>query len=142
MIEVPRYIHNHEAVVSAFGYWPSFHDAPVLAFEHAADEITLSLHAWQMTSEVDAKGYFVRHKHHIVRFAFCGLARTDLAPFIPENILFALGFSPSSGFEATGQFTVTLDSAIGGDLCGSFTATSGEVTAVLPCDERGQSLLR
>ena len=140
MIEVPRYIRNHEAVVSAFGYWPSFHDAPILAFKRTTDRITLALHAWEMTSQVDASGYFVRQKHHIVRFTFCGITQVDLAQFIPENILFALLFSPSSVFEATGQFTVDLDSAMGGDLCGSFAATSGEVMAVLPCDPRAQLL--
>ncbi len=138
MIEVPRYIRNHEAAVSAFGYWPSFHDAPVLAFEHTADSISLSVHAWEMTSQVDSQGYFVLQKHHIVRFAFRGITQPDLSQFICPNILFELLFSPCSEFEACGRFTVDLDSAMGSDLCGSFSATFGEVTSVLPCDEHGQ----
>jgi len=138
MQETPRYIRNYESVVSAFGCWPSFHDSPVLVFEHDGDGITLALHAWEMTSQKDAKGYFVLHKHHVIRFAFRGVTKADLARFIPQNILFELVFSPSADFDATGKFTVALDSAMGSDLCGSFTANFGEVTAVLPCDERGQ----
>ncbi|MHA3770459.1 hypothetical protein ACXR0O_02855 [Verrucomicrobiota bacterium sgz303538] len=138
MPEAPRYIRNYEAVVSAFGRWPSFHDSPVLAFKHVDDHIALTVHVWEITSQVDERGYFVSDKHHIVRFAFHGVTRTDLEQFIPQNILFALEFSLCSEFDATGQFTVGLDSAMGGDLCGSFTATFGEVTDVVPCDKDDQ----
>ena len=140
MKDAPHYLRNHEAVVSAFGYWPSFHDAPVLGFEHVGDRVTLALHAWEMTSRVDAAGYFVLEKHHVVRFAFHGVTEADLTGFIPANILFALRFSPASEFDATGRFTVELDSALGGDLSGSFAASSGEVAAVLPCDPQAQPL--
>ncbi len=138
MNETPRYIRNYEAVVSAFGYWPSFHDAPVLAFEHKTDSITLALHAWEMTSQTDDRGYFILHKHHIVRFAFGGVTHTDLAQFIPGNILFELVCSSCSEFETAGHFTVRLHSAMGSDLSGSFTATVGAVTAVLPCNKNAQ----
>lgn len=138
MREVPRYLHNHEAVVSAFGYWPSFHDPPVLAFEQTADSVTLALHAWDMTSQVDAEGFFILQKHHRVHFIFRDVTEADVAAFISPNILSDLGFSPLAEFEAAGWFTVVLDSAMGGDLCGSFSARSGEVAAVIPCDEHGQ----
>ena len=139
MIEVPNYIRNHEAVVSAFGYWPSFHDATVLSFEHKSDSITLAVHVWEMTSQLNPQGYFVLHKHHIVRFSFRGIVQTDLTHFISANILFELLFSPCSEFDDAGRFTVGLESAMGGDLCGSFTATFGEVTSVLPCDRNAQT---
>ena len=138
MLEVPHYIRNHEAVVSVFGYWPSFHDAPVLAFEHISDSITLAVHVWEMTSQKNLEGYFILHKHHIVRFGFRGVTQTDLTHFISKNILFELVFTPSSDFDATGRFTVGLESAMGGDLCGSFAATYGEVISILPCDRNSR----
>src|SRR5580658_2723799 len=100
MKEAPRYIRNYESVVSAFGYWPSFHDAPVVAFEHTAESITLAIHAWESTSQTDEKGYYILHKHHIIRFAFRGVTKTDIAHFIPQNILFQLVFSSPAEFDS------------------------------------------
>ena len=133
----PTYLRNHEAVTRVFGYWPSFHDSPVLSFQRQPDQATIEfgLHVFESSGKSDAKGYHILQKHHIVRFLFTGITHTDLEHLIPENILFDLGFSPTSEFEAAGHFTVTLDSAMGSDLCGSFVATSGDVISVLPCDE-------
>jgi hypothetical protein len=135
-------LRNNEAVVKAFGYWPSFHDAPVLAFrfiEEAGGEVEMDLHGWEMTEVVDERGYFKLIKHHLVRFAFREISNADLREFTPNNILFALGLSSPDEFEAAGKFKVTLDSAMGSDLCGSFSARSGEVLEVTPCDEKGFS---
>jgi hypothetical protein len=137
MIEVPRYLKNHEAVISAFGRWPSFHDAPVKTFEQLPNRITLTLHAWEMTSEINEKGYFVLRNHHLVRFQFGDIVEADLSSFISANILYELGLSSVAEVEAIGKFKVTLESAMGGELCGSLTAIRGEVIAVQPCDEKG-----
>jgi len=50
------------------------------------------------------------------------------------NILFGLGFPSAEEFASAGKFSVKLDSAMGGDLCGSFSARSGEVLEIVPCD--------
>jgi hypothetical protein len=140
--DTPTYLRNHEAVTRVFGYWPSFHDSPVLSFQRQPDQaaIELDLHVFESSGKSDAKGYHILQKHHIVRFLFTGITHADLEHFIPENILFDLGFSLPSEFEAAGRFTVTLDSAMGSDLCGSFVATAGEVISVLPCDENARSV--
>ncbi len=92
-----------------------------------------------MTSDIDEEGFFILRNHHLVHFNFSGIKQTDLEHFIPENMLFELVFSAVAESEATGQFTVALESAMGGDLCGSFTATLGEVTAVEACSKDGQA---
>lgn len=132
MRETPSYISGFESVVAAFGYWPSFHDSPVLTFKRTSEFVELQVEAWEMTSEVDSRGYFVLTKRHEIGFRFAGISSAELDDFIPDNILFELGFSPVAHFQSTGQFQVDLDSAMGGDLCGRFTATSGEVTFVRP----------
>lgn len=125
----PAYLKNAGALVKAFGYWPGFHDAPVLAFHYAeegAGRIGLTLRAHEMTPETDARGYFKLTKHHRVEFVFDGISNADLSQFLPENILFELRFSSLEEFTASGKFTVELDSAMGGDLCGSFCARRGK----------------
>ncbi len=142
MTPAPPYLRNTEAVVKAFGYWPSFHDAPVVAFHydrggHRAVEFTL--HGWEITPEVDERGFFKLTKHHLVQFAFREISDADLERFTSMgNILLGLGFSTPEEFEASGKFRVDLDSAMGRDLCGSFFARIGEVVAVAPCDAHGR----
>lgn len=141
MISIPTYLRNTEAVVSAFGYWPSFHDAPVHDFRYNKEgngEVELTLHGSEMTKEVDEQGYFKLIKHHLVKFKFRQISEANLDRFMEfENILFELGLSTLEEFEAVGKFKVSLDSAMGGDLCGSFTAGAGEVMEVLTCDAKG-----
>lgn len=128
--------------MTAFGYWPSFHDAPVVAFHYDSGghgDVEFTLHGWEMTPEVDERGFFKLIKHHLVRFAFHGITDADLDRFTSMgNILFELGFSSAEESAAAGKFCVKLNSAIGGDLCGSFSAHSGKVLEVVPCDAQGR----
>jgi hypothetical protein len=93
-----------------------------------------------MTPEVDDRGYFILKNHHLVQFEFSGIVESDLETFGAANILYELAFSPSAEYDTTGKFSVTLDSVMGDELCGSFTATHGEVAAILPCDEMGEMI--
>ncbi|MDB6067867.1 MAG: hypothetical protein JWR26_4075 [Pedosphaera sp.] len=141
MIPAPTYLRNNEAVIKAFGYWPSFHDAPVLDFRYskeAGGEAAFTLHGWKMTGVVDDRGYHEMSKHHLVRFSFRDISDEDLSSFIPENILFDLGFSGQEEFAAAGKFKVDLNSAMGSDVGGSFFARTGEVLDVALCDEKGK----
>jgi hypothetical protein len=142
MNPVPSYLRNTEAVVKVFGYWPRYHDAGVFDFRYAAEDsgvIEVTLHAWEMTAEVDERGYFKLIKHHLVQFAFREISGADLERFTSlGNSLFEMGFSTPAEFEASGKFRVDLDSAMGGDLCGSFFARTGEVVGVAPCDAQGR----
>jgi hypothetical protein len=132
MIEPPNYIAGFEKVVAAFGYWPGFHDAPVFSFEFNDDHIDLQLEAWEATPEVDANGFFVLAKQHEIGFRFSRIVSASLDDFIAGNILFGLTFSSASDFALKGSFDVELDSAMGSDMCGKFTACCGEITFVRP----------
>ncbi len=132
MVQVPSYLRNFQEVVDAFGYWPSFHDSPVLRFEVAADSIELEIKAWEMTSETEGRGHFKLTKEYEIGFRFSGLASTELDEFIVNNILFGLLFSPDEESRERGHFSVELDSAMGCDLCGRFSAKEGEVLFVRP----------
>jgi hypothetical protein len=134
MPSVPTYLRNYRAVIDAFGYWPDFHDSPVLSFRADAESIILEVEAWEVTDEVDAQGHFKLTKRHAVGFEFQEIVSTDLDQFIPENVLFELGLSSEEERQEQGFFTVVLDSAMGSDLCGQFRARSGLVSFVRPCE--------
>ena len=141
MPSAPSYLRNTESVVAAFGFWPGFHDAPVLGCDYdpaGGGKVVLTLHGWVMSPEVDERGFYKLTRHHLVRFAFHGIVDADLDRFNSMgNILFGLGFSSAEDFAATGRFSVRLDSALGGDLRGSFFAEAGEVLEVVPCGADG-----
>lgn len=71
-----------EALFDRFGRVPRFHDAKLL-------EITVStkgsgllrIHAWNMTDEVDAAGYFVLDKHVVVTLALEGISAINCTDF-------------------------------------------------------------
>ena len=126
--------------MAAFGHWPSFHDAwlrELRRLSEGSGAIDLLLHGWESTEEVDDRGYFRTVKHHVVRFRFDDISDEMLDELRPDNVLFALGFSPA--VEPDGRFTVILDSAMGSDCGGHFRARLGEVLAVIPCDADGRA---
>jgi hypothetical protein len=132
-MNIPTYIRNHESVVSFFGLWPSFHDANVVAYELRDGKITLTLHTWLMTREVDPKGFFVLKNHALVNFRFGDLYNVKMEAFKSENILFTLEISPSL---EPSSFNVELDSVM--DMSGSFSARSGEIVSIIPCTADGK----
>ena len=134
-MDVPTYILNHKAVVDLYGGWPSFHDAEVSVYVAPTPEsqsLGFTLHTWQMTDEVDAKGYLVLRKHALVSFRFVGIHDLKMDSFASKNILFGMEFFPGSD---SSSFRVVLDSVM--DMSGSFSARKGEVVSVIPCTPDG-----
>jgi hypothetical protein len=140
-LPTPTYLRNYETVVDAFGYWPSFHDAPLLSFAHSpsASSVDTLIHVYEMTSETDERGYFGSVKNHLIRFHFSGVADLEFHQFDVPNELFYLIFSDPAIFEESRRFTVRLDSVMGGDCFATFSAALGEVISVEPCNGREQS---
>lgn len=135
-MDVLTYILNHKAVVDFFGHWPSFHDAKVSTYEAARPEtqsLGFTLHTWQMTDEVNAKGFFVLRDYALVSFRFDDIHDVKMDAFKAGNILFGLEFVLSSDLSS---FRVELDSVM--DMSGSFSARSGEVVSIIPCTSDGK----
>jgi len=142
----PTYVFNHELVVTAFGYWPSFHDSEVISLlmdrrkilfdtVHNA-RIELVVHAFEMSAQVDEKGYFVLNKHHLVHFEFETVDEVRLQGFNHQNALMSLVFEELPR-DAAGNhsFKVGLNDAFG--IGGEFTSSEGRVLSVIPCDYEG-----
>jgi Immunity protein 50 len=86
-----------EALVEWFGNWPNFHDAEVLSIAvNQTGTSCVRVHTWEMTPEVDAKGFHVLRKHVVVSFFLDGLKDEQLDGFIFPNILFELTVTKTS----------------------------------------------
>lgn len=138
MNTAPTYIENHSRLVEVFGYWPQFHDSPVISLNSTDEHIDLVLHVWEMTSEVDSEGYFILRKHHLVHFRFSELSDVKLKDPEIGNILHELSFSELEDFQKSRRFQVRLESVM--DLDSSFTAKHGTILDISPCDTRGSRI--
>ncbi|MCQ1574995.1 hypothetical protein NFO65_30275 [Neorhizobium galegae] len=81
-----------KAVVEWFGRAPRFHDANLLELTFSGKGAgLLRIHAWNMTNEVDSKGYFVLEKHATVTLALEGVSSIECADFdMVPGIIFEL----------------------------------------------------
>lgn len=81
-----------EALVEWFGRAPRFHDAELLEITFSSKGAgLLRIHTWNMTNEVDAKGYFVLDKHVMVTLVLEGVSAINLADFdMAPGIIFDL----------------------------------------------------
>ena len=93
------------------GRVPSFHDAEVLelSLDRKMARCSIRIHAFQMTSEVDAKGFFVSDKHVLVSFRLEGVRNLELNDFNEQNAIYGLALSRT----ADQGFRVELDPAYG-----------------------------
>ena len=66
-------------LIKWFGFTPHFHDASVL-FAKFVDggRGELRIHAWRMTDQTDAHGYFILDRHAVVTFSFEGVRDINL----------------------------------------------------------------
>ena len=86
-----------------FGYWPSFHDAEVLALHlNRSSPSTLTVHTWHPTNQVDEKGYFGMEKHVVVDFILKEVSELNISGFNHQNVISRLTIEKlSEGFRLT-----------------------------------------
>ena len=100
-------IENAETLVSIFGRWPSFHDAEVWSLTQERTpkgfDVIATIHVFEMTSEVDARGFFRLQKHTRVVFRFVDCRETRFQWFNHQNVLSELQIEPAdkSGVRTT-----------------------------------------
>jgi immunity protein 50 of polymorphic toxin system len=84
-------VEGAKALYDWFGHWPSFHDAEVICLHlNRRAASLLVLHTWEMTKEVDDKGYFVLAKHVVVEFLMNEVTGLSLNGFNGQNVVFGL----------------------------------------------------
>ncbi|NLR96465.1 hypothetical protein HGP17_06425 [Rhizobium sp. P38BS-XIX] len=81
-----------KSLLEWFGRIPRFHDAKLLEISFSGSGAgLLRIHAWNMTDQVDAKGYFVLDKHAIVTLILEGVSAISCTDFdMVPGIIFDL----------------------------------------------------
>jgi hypothetical protein len=74
-----------------FGYWPDFHDAEVVSlYLNRSSESSLLVHTWEMTRQLDRRGYYVSTKHIVAEFLMEEILGLHLENFNSQNVIFGL----------------------------------------------------
>ena len=148
MKDIEARIEGSEKLTGIFGYWPSFHDAEVIelsfwrgavnpeAGRYTFPVLTVKLHLWEMTRDLDAKGYFVLVKHTLATIRFHDVLESKIEGFNHQNAI--LGLDISCGERSEGPspiFAATFRPAFGLDA--SLQCMRVEVVDALPCAEDG-----
>ena len=83
-----------------FGYWPDFHDAEVVRFRLVGGMLSLVIHTWEMTNQVDAKGFYELRKNVVVEFVIEAISTINVQDPWDHSILFDLGIDKTeTGFQ-------------------------------------------
>ena len=132
-MDAPQFVSGSSKLTGAMGYWPSFHDANVVNVSRASDSITAAVHVFAMTDQVDAAGYYVLEKHHLVTLALEGVQSSSLPPDYSSDCLSQLSFQ-----RAGASICVEFESHMGSG--GEVICNSVAVLDVVPCSPASTEL--
>jgi|SRR6266478_903730 len=128
-------IENAELVENVFGCWPSFHDAEVHSILITRDcdsgpQMDVTIHHWEMTKEVDSKGYYVLKHHTLTTLRFFGVSELQLAGFNRQNVLWDIEISEVTETTSKSSFSVSMPTSFGCEA--SFKCTGIRVMSSAP----------
>lgn len=143
MGSIDSFIQNGRKLTDIFGRWPSFHDAEVVEFHlgcsgkdlddslDALPVLTVKIRVWEMTNEVDARGFYVCRHHTLVTLRFHGVDELAMEGFNHQNVLFDLLIEPHEHCDgSSADFMVEFNPSFG--MSASFKCSGVEVLDAQP----------
>lgn len=156
MGNIESLIQGSEKLTNIFGYWPSFHDAEVLELylwrgyvepdkdSYIFPVLTIKVHVWELTTEVDSNGYLVRRHHTLVTLKFRDVEALKIDGFNHQNAIFGMSIVQCEReSNASPYFAVELEQSFG--IGSTFKCLGIEVADAIPWNddfETHSSLLR
>ena len=153
MASIESLIAGSEKLSKIFGYWPSFHDAEVLDLHFARGNVepekgvydfpilTLKIHVWQLTKNVDSKGYLILLHHTLVTLKFRDVSDFQMQGFNHQNAMMELALTSQERTEGPSPyFAVELVPAFG--MGASFNCLGLEVVEAVSCTPDGTPSFR
>ncbi len=147
MSDVESLITGSEKLAQIFGYWPSFHDAEVHELHFSRGNIqvesgiydfpvlTLRIHLWELTKQVDSAGFLVRRHHTLATLRFHDVSDFEMEGFNHQNAIMELRISSQERSEGPSPyFVVELEPAFG--MGASFKCLRIEVVDAAHCTEK------
>jgi Immunity protein 50 len=148
MADIESLIAGSDKLTTVFGYWPSFHDAEVLELHFVRGNVqpqkgiydfpllTLRIHVWELTRDVDSAGYLILKHHTLVTLRFQDISDFQMQGFNHQNALMELAVTSQERTEGPSPyFAVELVPAFG--VGASFNCLGMEVFDAIPSTSEG-----
>lgn len=146
MSDIAEHIEGAEKITNIFGYWPSFHDAEIINFhlwrgdvdpdrkKYIGPVLTLLVHLWELTNEVNTEGFLILKHHTLATLRFHNVFEDiQMSGFNHQNAIFGLRIERKSRDSGPSPyFEVALDPSFG--IGASFTCFRVEVTDARACE--------
>jgi hypothetical protein len=152
MANIESLIACGEKPTKIFGYWPSFHNAEIHELHFSRGDIqaeksvydfpflTLKIHVWKLTKDLDSKGYFILRHHTLVTLRFRDVADFEMQGFNHQNAVMELALTSQEPKEGPSPyFSVEVVPAFG--MSASFNCRGIEVIEAVSCGEDGKLIL-
>jgi hypothetical protein len=149
MDRIEDMIEGSEKLTRIFGRWPSFHDAEVLDVSlwrgdvnpeqnrYVFPVLTATMHLWEMTKEVDPRGFFVLRDHTLATLRFHEVQDLRMEGFNYQNAIFELSISRLERTQPPSPyFAVEMEPSFG--VGASFTCLRVEVSDAVSCGAGGE----
>ena len=151
MPSIESLIVGSEKLTKIFGYWPSFHDAEILELQlwrgnietekgiYDFPVLTLTIHVWEYTKDVNPEGFLVLRHHTLTRLRFYDVDDFQMQGFNHQNAIMGLDLRSEQRTEGPSPyFAVEVEPAFGMEA--SFTCLRIEVVDAAPCSSDGKRL--
>jgi hypothetical protein len=151
MTGIESLIDGSDKLTTIFGYWPSFHDAEVLELHFVRGNVqpqrgiydfpllTLRIHVWELTRDVDSAGYLILKHHTLVTLRFRDVSDFQMQGFNHQNALMELAVTSKVRTEGPSPyFAVAVVPAFG--MGASFNCLGMEVFDAIPCTSEGRGV--
>ena len=148
MTNIETRIEGSERLLGIFGYWPSFHDAEVIELHFWRGDanpdsgsyhlpiLTVKLHVWEITNNVDDEGYFERVKHTLTTIRFHDVDEFKMEGFNHQNAILGLHIAEQQGSQGPAAvLSVNFRPAFG--MMAEFTCLRIGLLDASPCTEDG-----
>ena len=144
MLGIESLISGSQKLTSIFGYWPSFHDAEIIDFHfwrgdfdpkqerYVFPVLTVKLHVWELTKEVDQRGFLVLRHHTLSTLRFHNVEEFRMQGFNHQNAIFELFIEQQERTDGPSPFfSVEFRPSFG--MGAAFRCYQIEVLAAVPC---------
>jgi len=149
MTNIETRIEGSEKLIGIFGYWPSFHDAEVLELHSWRGDVnpdeeryifpvlTVKLHLWEITNDVDGRGYLGTRYHTLSTIRFHDVYQFRMERFNHQNAIFALHINQEERSEGPSPVFAVIFQPVALGVDASLTCMRIEVLDAVPCTHDG-----
>lgn len=149
MTNIETRIEGSEKLIGIFGYWPSFHDAEVIDLHFWPGDVnpeeeryifpvlTVKFHLWEMTNDVDGRGYLGTRYHTLSTVRFHDVYKFKMEGFNHQNPIFGLDISQQERSEGPSPVFEVIFRPVSFGVDASLTCMRIEVLDTVLCTHDG-----